>query len=299
MPDARPRTCPVAGVPVGRETIVGTSIRGSTTAVYRPDPKQETSMPYLKQKAYALITEAVEDMLPLASKSQRLKDKIVFVDVGASNGIQAKWLKQKHNIVPVLFEPNPDEARRLREQLSEFERHFVLEHGLSDRAGEQNLHIGNHYGCTSILEANTDFLKDYAIADSYRTKKVVQINCVRYDDLVRSGEAPVPDVIKIDVEGYESFVLAGFGDLLHDVLAIETETFFYPVYKKQALLHDLIDQLEPFGLRLRRIEEIPAFDGDFICANAYFTKTKKACSGFSAERRAKHELASQVFRVTY
>ncbi|MFK5597694.1 FkbM family methyltransferase [Methylobacterium sp. HMF5984] len=258
----------------------------------------ERTMPYLRQKAYALISEALEEIVPLPSRKIRLEHKIHFVDVGASKGIQPKWLRQKDNIIPVLFEPNPEEARRLRDQLSAFEKSFVIETGLADRNGPQQLHIGEHYGCTSILEANSAFLSDYQIAASYHVKDTVEIECARYDGLVGAGKAPVPDVIKIDVEGYESHVLEGFGSLLHNVVGIETEVFFYPVYKRQALFHDLIAQLEPFGLRLKRIEEVPAFDGDLVCANAYFMKDRVAYARLSMEGRAKYDLAAHVFQIT-
>ena len=227
----------------------------------------------------------------------RLDDKLVLVDVGASSGIQGKWLPYVASLLPVLFEPNPEEAAKLRRSLGRFGAR-IIEAGLSDRPGPQPLHIGAYYGCTSVLEANTGFLEEYDSARLYASNRSVEVPCVRYDDLVSTGDAPAPDVIKIDIEGYESVALKGFGDLLHDVLGIETEAWFYPAYKNQGLLHDLIDMLAPYGLRLRRVESVPAFDGDMVVANAFFSCTRARYAELSESRRAKFDLMSRVMRLS-
>ena len=241
----------------------------------------------------ALIATPVKSALHAPS---RLKDKLVFVDVGASSGIQAKWLPYAASLVPVLFEPNPVEAAKLRNSLSRFDAK-IIEAGLSDRPGPQRLNIGAYYGCTSVLEADNDFLSDYESASLYRSIRTVEIPCVRYDALVSAGDAPAPDFIKIDIEGYETVALRGFGDLLHNVLGIETEAWFYPAYKNQGLLHDLIDLLAPYGLRLRRIETVPAFDGDMVVANAFFTCTRSRYATLANNRRAKFDLMARVLKL--
>ena len=227
----------------------------------------------------------------------RPQTKIVLVDVGASKGVQRKWLRYRRSVAPVLFEPNPEEAKALRATLSGFAASYVIDRGLSDRGGPQTLNIAEYFGCTSMLQANMAFLGDYAIADYYRSKRTVEVECSRYDELVAAGRAPPPDVIKIDIEGYESRALAGFGDLLHNVLGIETEAWFYPAYKQQALLHDLIEQLGQFGLRLRGIEPVPGFAGDLVCVNAFFTQRQQRYRDMDTDRRAKFDIMSRVWRL--
>jgi hypothetical protein len=123
------------------------------------------------------------------------------------------------------------------------------------------------------------------------------LTCTRDDPDHASGEAPVADVIKIDVEGYEYQVLDGFGDLLKDVLGIEAEAWFYPAYKNQFFLQDLIEKLMPFGLRLRRIETVPGFEGDLVCVNAYFTPGRIGYDNLSLPRKAKSDLITKVWKL--
>ena len=239
------------------------------------------------------VRAAVRNLRPLKSPQTNL----VLVDVGASKGIQRKWLKYRRTLTPVLFEPNPDEAKALQATLSGFGGSYVIDRGLSDRTGPQTLNIAEYFGCTSMLQANMEFLRDYAIGDYYRPKQTVEVECSRYDELVAASQAPRPDVIKIDIEGYESRALAGFGELLETVLGIETEAWFYPAYKEQALLGGLVEQLGRFGLRLRRIEPVPGFEGDLVCVNAFFTQQHQRYRALDADRRAKFDIMSRVWRL--
>ncbi len=229
---------------------------------------------------------------------RRPKTNIVLVDVGASKGIQRKWLRYRRTVTPVLFEPNPDEAKALRATLARFAEAYVIDSGLSDRSGPQALNIAEYFGCTSMLQPNMAFLGDYAIGDYYRSKRTVEVDCARYDELVAAGKAPRPDVIKIDIEGYESRALAGFGELLRDVLGVETEAWLYPAFKEQALLHDLVDQLGQFGLRLRGIERVPGFEGDLVCVNAFFTQQGTRARDLDADRRAKFDMMCRVWKLS-
>jgi len=239
--------------------------------------------------------EALRARLPTTT---RLTDPIVLVDVGASCGLQKKWTRYRHSIVPVLFEPNPTEASALRATLAGFAQSHVIEQGLSDRDGPHTLHVAEYFGCTSMLEANMEFLGDYEIAGLYRSVRDLEVMCSRYDSLVAKGRAPRPDIIKVDIEGFESCALDGFGDLLHDVLGVETEAWFYPAFKGQALLPDLIRQLGQFGLRLRRIEPVPGFEGDLVCVNAFFTQEKTRYHTLDSTRRAKFDLMSRVWQLS-
>ena len=56
---------------------------------------------------------------------------------------------------------------------------------------------------------------------------------VRADDLIHQEKLPPPNVLKVDVEGYELEALSGFGDLLRST---ELRSIFIEVHF--ALLHE-------------------------------------------------------------
>ena len=222
---------------------------------------------------------------------------LTLVDIGAAGGIQPKWLRHGKRIRPVLFEANPAEAARLRALSPSMPDILVVPQGLAAAAGDYTLKLAHWPGCSSLLEADPEVLEGYRIAPLYSTVGRVDVHCERYDALHRAGTVPRPDVVKIDVEGYEYEVLCGFGDLLHGVLGIETEAWFYPVFKGQKLLHDLVALLAPFGLHLRRIEAVDGFEGDLVCVNAYFTRGKAGRPGLTAVQHHHYTLLQQVWRL--
>lgn len=220
-----------------------------------------------------------------------LMTPLTLVDIGAAGGIQPKWRKHRRQTRPVMFEPNPVEAARLREAPNA----IVIENGLAAEAGAHTLNIAHWMGCSSMLNPDADTLAGYQIAPLYAAEQQVTVDCVRYDELYRTGKVPSPDAIKVDVEGYEYQVLSGFGDLLHGVLGIEAEAWFYPVFKGQKLLHDLVTMLAGYGLHLRRLEKVPGFEGDMVCVNAYFTRGKARRAELTPEQEPKFALLERVW----
>lgn len=248
------------------------------------------------QYAIRSIAVALDDagaLLRAVPDEERLR----LVDVGGAGGLQVKWALHADRIAPVLFEPNPAEAAGLRETIGRMPGGRVLEYGLAHVEGRRTLHITEHPGCTSLLRPNDEFLRRYAIAPSFRIRQTEEVECVRYDRLHAQGDAPAPDVIKIDVQGFEYKVLLGFGSLLETCLGIELESHFYPIYRDQKLLHDLVGLLENFGLVLRKLEPVPHFDGDLVEVDAFFTRSRPSMQALGASERRKFDLMCRVWEL--
>jgi FkbM family methyltransferase len=225
------------------------------------------------------------------------KERIVLVDVGAQEGIQLKWMLEAPQITPIVFEPIPSEAASIRQTLLRIPGAQVLESALAHVSGTQNLYITAASGCSSLREPNFDILKRYSIGWIFKVVDTRQINCTRYDELFRTGLAPIPDVIKADVQGLEYEVLVGFGSLLQDCLAIELETHLTPLYRGQKLTGDIIHLLEDFGFVLRELRKVPNFDGDAIEFDAVFTKRSDIVLALPEPRKRKFSVISQVLRL--
>jgi FkbM family methyltransferase len=214
-------------------------------------------------KEHALITSQQWD-------GKDLSAKIVLVDVGGLGGINAHWDSCADMLLPIVFEPNPPEAAAIRPQI-EARGGKVIERALGDNAGDHLLKVTRSLGCTSLLQPNASFLKRYSIFPAFSITHDVTISCVRYDWLFEQGEVPAPDVIKIDVQGFEFQVLAGFGNLLDKCLGVQLEAHLYPIYEGQKLLQDLVELLGRHGLVLRQMTPVDHFDGDLVEVDAWFT----------------------------
>ncbi len=228
---------------------------------------------------------------------ESMVEKLVFVDVGSAGGLQNKWLPYRDQIFPVLFEPNSDKAEALRDAIGGKDNGEIVELGLFNKNGPQQLNITKHWGCTSIRVPNRATLDRYQFTDIFNVVDIKSIDCKRYDHLFETEIVPQPDAIKIDVQGCEYEVLEGFGDLLSSCIGIELETHFYQIYEGQYLLHDIVKFLELFGMRLRRLDRVPHFDGDLVEADVYFTKERTAVLNYGVSEMNKFLLLQKVWEL--
>jgi FkbM family methyltransferase len=220
---------------------------------------------------------------------------LCLVDVGARGGLQPKWHPYGGMIRTVMFEPDHDEAARLR--ATHGPEHSVIERALFDADGRHEFHRTRNPLCASLRRPNDVFLSRYEIRGHFEIEATFEVDCVRYDTLYHAGEVPVPDAIKVDVVGTEYEVLLGFGDVAARCLGIETQAHLYPIYQDEKLLHDIVALLARKGLMLRRLEHLGQFDGDFVVVNAYFTPPRDVVRRFSPERRHKFDLLTQVWEL--
>jgi FkbM family methyltransferase len=136
----------------------------------------------------------------------------VVFDVGAHAGfytLLASALVGDSGRV-IAFEPLPCNLRYLRKHLvlNHLTNVQVMEAAVSDVSGESFFEVGSST-TTGRLAPEGPF----------------QVRTVSLDDLARQGAVPVPDVVKIDIEGGETRALAGARALLaehHPTLFLST-----------------------------------------------------------------------------
>lgn len=100
----------------------------------------------------------------------------------------------------VAFEPSPDNLRRLHEFIVGKNNVTVLPIAL----GEREARVRLEQGCDS-LGATSRIIDGPAL----RLGNSVEIPVASGDQVIASGNAPLPNVIKIDTEGFELDVLCG------------------------------------------------------------------------------------------
>lgn len=225
------------------------------------------------------------------------QDLIRFIDVGALGGLHPRLAVHAKQLWPVLFEPNPVEAAVLEQTLGQYQRYSVIAAALGDVDETGDLVITRNPTCYSVLTPNFDYLKTYGISYHFAVEGREKITFSRYDTLYRQGFVPLPDVLKIDVQGYEYQVLVGFGDLLSNVMAIQLETHLYEVYTSQKLLGDLVAYLAKFGFVLRKIDsdKLEHFAGDLVEVEAYFTRDRRTIRNLAARAREKFEIIAAAW----
>jgi FkbM family methyltransferase len=135
--------------------------------------------------------------------ARRLRTDATYWDVGSHLGYMvavASRLVGPTGTV-VAFEPNPENIRRLRRtiELNDLQNVVVREVALSDHVGQSDFYVDAASSMGSLLEGSTPIAS-------------MHVPTSTADDELKSMASP--DLVKIDVEGSESMVLAGAGALL-------------------------------------------------------------------------------------
>jgi FkbM family methyltransferase len=248
---------------------------------------------------FAIVFIEVE-ALDAAAELSRIADeeRITLIDVGAQAGLQLKWMLKADRITPVLFEPLPAEAEALRRTIGRIPGGQVVEQALADTTGSRTLYVTADSSCSSLHEPNHELLRGYTVAPLFETIRQMPVACTRYDDLFQRHLVPRPDVIKIDVQGFEYEVLQGFGELLQSCIGVELEAHFYPIYKGQKLIGEIVDLLAGRGFVLREIRPVHHFDGDLAEVEAFFTKRRDDVRRFPAAQLKKFTLLTEVWGLS-
>jgi len=136
-----------------------------------------------------------------------LPDDGVLWDVGANVGLHAITAQRlRQGATVVAFEPSPHTAARL---IANAELNGaavrVVTTALSDTNGVSEL---------SIVTRGNSGLTSLRPWPDVRYEHTIMCACTRADSLVVSGTLPTPNVVKLDVEGFEVEVLRGFGEVL-------------------------------------------------------------------------------------
>jgi FkbM family methyltransferase len=155
-----------------------------------------------QQYLYGEVEPAVQQVL-----AERLRPGMVFYDLGANIGyftlLAARLVRMKGKVFS--FEPDPEIASRLRRNIERngFKNVIVIEAGIWSENGPVN------FVASDVSSPDRGVGKFVAGEGELNGTPT---HCVALDEFVRS--APLPDVIKCDVEGAEVEVFRGAEKLL-------------------------------------------------------------------------------------
>ena len=146
----------------------------------------------------------------LADVLAALRPGDVFYDVGANIGVFSCLAASAVDSDVVAFEPEPKNAVRLRENAALNDAHVAV-HGvaLSDTNEARELGITHFNGAHQTGPAGHSFVEDGDAVDA-----TITVESVVGDEYVAEQGLPIPNVVKIDVEGAEGAVLSGLESTL-------------------------------------------------------------------------------------
>jgi FkbM family methyltransferase len=184
------------------------------------------------------------DSLELLDLLQPLNPRVIF-DIGANIGTWTLLAKALYPSAQVhAFEPLPSHAKQFQASirtLSDVTLHTIA---LGPENGFAKLHVTDFSDASSILK-----LSDVGRETWHLTEvEEVRLNLYRLDEYVARNELSMPDLIKIDVQGFELEVLKGAPHVLAQTKAIIAEVSFKEFYKGQCRFDQLVSFFAESGL---------------------------------------------------
>jgi FkbM family methyltransferase len=194
----------------------------------------------------------------------------IFLDIGANAGQWSYVLSQIVDLEQVvLFEPQSNLQTTLKELDLGDAKKCIFQCALGETQGEMKLSGGSP--SASLLDAGSN-QHDFFPGTFHDESEIVSIN--RLDDIYQQNDLPAPDLIKIDVQGYELNVLRSGKDTLSKAKYLVIELSFREFYVGQPPLWELMKFLDEqdfvlvdygYALRSRSYpEEILQIDGIFM-----------------------------------
>ena len=198
--------------------------------------------------------------------------KITYYDVGAMGGISLvlRILQWKGMIDLYLFEPNKDEAIKLKKKYKDLN---IIEKALGDKDENRNLYITSNPGCSSLLKPDTNEISEYPIKKWFEVVKIKKVETTKLDSILKLDKIAPPNILKMDIQGFEFEVLNSFSDeIFKDLICIELEVQFKRLYTNQKLFDDIYKLLIEKGYILYELESQGPYEGELLEANCFFAK---------------------------
>jgi FkbM family methyltransferase len=199
-------------------------------------------------------------------------DYLSVIDAGANRGSFTDAFLQLHKSRRlVLVEAIPELAEKLRAKYAGWPGISVVSAALSDSNGVAPFQINRSEASSSLLPI--DPRNSAWFSRDLRVARTVEVPTITLPSLIEDQALETVDLLKLDLQGAERFVVTGAGAALDRVRVIYTEVFFAPLYADAWLFGEMNDFLVSRGFKLCGLSNIVhASDGDLIQANATFRR---------------------------
>lgn len=194
------------------------------------------------------------------------------IDVGANEGQFAKKLIMVAPDVKLhCFEPISSVFEILIANMALYPHVTCYNYGLGESEGEKIIYQNEYSASSSLLPMLELHKNNFDFARKVVPNKIK----IRTLDSFYPVKLERPLLLKIDVQGYEMYVLRGGEDVVQQADVIIIETTFHPLYEGQPLFHDIYKYLTEIGFKYAgNIEQLfSPKDNSILQADAVFIKS--------------------------
>ncbi|NUN63519.1 FkbM family methyltransferase [Pseudanabaena biceps] len=179
------------------------------------------------------------DSLELLELAKSQSPNVIY-DIGANIGT---WTLLAKAIIPQAsihaFEPLNVFHDRFNQETQDIHDITLHKVALGSKPDKLNMQVTSYSDASSLLQIG-DATKDYFGITKER-EELVDVVCL--DDYVSNFNLPLPDLIKLDIQGYELEAMRGAIKCLNHATFIICEVSFVEFYKGQALFPEIVSFL--------------------------------------------------------
>lgn len=231
-----------------------------------------------------LNNEDIEYLLEFYPALDFASRDLVVYDIGAAEGTFTDFTSKWENVRVVhAFEPIPASYVKLQ-RIKEIHGDKVVCHKIGLGAEKSDLELNVYgdpsysptgepahpLGASSFLDATNFGEKTMFGNDIPKTIKET-VPVFRLDDYVRLHGMEKPDLVKMDVQGFEDRIIKGGKETFSHCRSFVIEVSFEEFYEGQALFHDVYELMHSLGKRFIGFGNTPRFQSTALPqANAVF-----------------------------
>lgn len=173
-------------------------------------------------------------------------------DIGACTGTWSRLAKALYpEAVVQAFEPLASHCAGFERSLAGVAGVRLHRTALGAATGTATLHVMRQSDSSSLLPATPAGRAEWNLEEVTG----VQVDVHRLDDYRRAFGLGVPDLLKLDVQGFELEVLRGARETLLGTRAIIAELSFFDYYDRQCRFHEVVGHLAEAGFHLAALGE--------------------------------------------
>jgi FkbM family methyltransferase len=173
----------------------------------------------------------------------------VIVDVGANRGqFSSACVAYFPDSRVFAVEAIPAARARLEVLFAGHPNVSVVSAAVGARAERRIFHVNEFSHSSSFLPLHANHKR--AFAHAIKTEPV-ELEIVALDQLIFEGRLELPDLLKLDVQGFELEVLAGAANTLPETRWIVLETAFTQLYEGERLFAEVHEHMRSVGYEVQ------------------------------------------------
>jgi FkbM family methyltransferase len=182
---------------------------------------------------------------------QTLKgNSLVIYDIGAADGVVSSCLAKIKNVQTIhAFEPIPTAYDELITRMQKFPKVKTHNIALGDKEGEFEMHISSNSDSSSLLPLANLHKEQRPQVPLDITHKII-VPVFKLDDYVKQHQLAIPNLIKMDVQGYEKNVIEGGVNTISQAEYCIMEMSFVQLYENSPLFDDIYRLMYNLGFKL-------------------------------------------------